>query len=136
LWDRVLPMADDVQFLANLVYHADLNINFGSTMSLDFAVHDKPVVNVAYDVASPPRFGMPLYDFCMQFDHYRPVPDLGASGFARTADQLADHVNAYLANPALDREGRRSLAELEIGQPLGTSSHRILQALEHIATRG
>jgi hypothetical protein len=56
-WDRVLPLAEDVQFLANLVYHADLNVNFGSTMSLDFAVHDKPVVNAAFDVAQPPDFG-------------------------------------------------------------------------------
>jgi hypothetical protein len=132
-WDRVLPMEDDVRFLANLVYHSDLNINFGSTMSLDFAVHDKPVVNVAFDVADPPHFGMPLYDFCLQFDHYRPVVELAAARFARSAEELADHVNAYLKDPSLDREGRRRLAELEVGQPLGTSTDRILEALRQIA---
>ena len=132
-WDRVLPMAEDVPFLANLVYHSDLNINFGSTMSLDFAVHDKPVVNVAYDVADPPHFGMPLYDFCLQFDHYRPVAGLGAARFARTAGELADHVNAYLEDPSLDRDGRRRLADLEVGQPLGTSTARILETLGRIA---
>jgi hypothetical protein len=129
----VLPMEDDVRFLANLVYHSDLNINFGSTMSLDFAVHDKPVVNVAFDVADPPHFGMPLYDFCLQFDHYRPVVELAAARFARSAEELADHVNAYLKDPSLDREGRRRLAELEVGQPLGTSTDRILEALGQIA---
>jgi hypothetical protein len=78
---------------------------------------------------------MPLYDFCMQFDHYRPVEELGAARFARTAGELADFVNAYLADPSLDRDGRRRLAELEVGQPLGTSTDRILETLAQIAYR-
>jgi hypothetical protein len=132
-WDRVLPLADDVSFLANLVRHADMNVNFGSTMSLDFAVHDKPVVNAAFDVADPPHFGMPLYDFCRLFEHYRPVEDLGASRFARSAAELVDHVNAYLSDPSLDREGRRRLVELQVGRPLGSSSRHVIDALARIA---
>jgi hypothetical protein len=132
-WDRVLPSADDVQFLANLVLHADLNVNFGSTMSLDFAVHDKPVVNAAFDVANPPCFGMPLYEFCLQFDHYRPVAELGASRFARTADELAQHVNAYLDDPSLDRAGRQRLVDLEVGHPPGGATARIVETLRRIA---
>lgn len=132
-WDHVLPPADDVQFLANLVRHSDLNINFGSTMSLDFAVNGKPVINSAFDVASPPVFGMPAYDFCMQFDHYRAVEQTGASRFARTTDQLADFVNLYLHDPESDREGRQRLVDLEVSGPLGSSTGRIIQALQRIA---
>jgi hypothetical protein len=131
-WDRVMPMPEDVRFLANLVYHSDLNVNFGSTMSLDFALHDKPVINAAFDVSDPPCFAMPIYDFCMQFDHYRPVSELGASRFARTPGELADLVNAYLGDPSLDREGRQKLVALEVGQPLGTSTDRIIEALRSI----
>jgi hypothetical protein len=132
-WDRVLPMPEDVAFLANLIHHADMNINFGSTMSLDFAVHDTPVVNSAFDTSDPPAFGMPLYEFCLQFDHYRPVAELSASRFARTPDELVTHVNAYLADPSLDREGRKRLVDLEVGQPLGTSCRCIVRTLEQIA---
>lgn len=131
-WDQVLPLADDIQFLANLIRHSDLNVNFGSTMTLDFAVHDKPVVNAAFDVTSPRVFGMPCYDYCMQYDHYRPVAELGSSRFARTADQLADHVNLYLGDPAADREGRRRLIELEVSGPIGSSTERILQVLSRV----
>jgi hypothetical protein len=77
--------------------------------------------------------GMPLYDFCMQFDHYRPVERLGASRFARTADEFVQHVNAYLADPALDREGRRRLVEMQVGRPLGTSCDSIIAALRRIS---
>ena len=102
-------------------------------MSLDFAVNDKPVINASFDVADPPVFGMPAFDFCMQFDHYRPVAELGASRFARTASQLADFVNLYLSHPETDREGRRRLADLEVSGPLGNSTNRIVAALSDIA---
>jgi hypothetical protein len=102
-------------------------------MSLDFAVQDKPVINAAFDVANPPVFGMPAFDFCMQFDHYRPVAALGASRFARTAAELADFVNLYLSHPETDRDGRRRLADLQVSGPLGSSTSRIVSVLSQIA---
>ena len=132
-WSRVIPLPEDVAFLANLVRHADLNVNVASTMTLDFAVRDKPVVNVAFDVADPPPFGVPLWEHYYRYEHYRPVVELGAARFARSADELARHVNDYLADPALDRDARRSLVELEIGVPPGDSSGRVLEVLEEIA---
>jgi hypothetical protein len=114
-WTQVIPLAEDSRFLANLTMHADLNINLASTMTLDFAIHDKPVVNVAFDVAEPPPHGLPLWDYYYQFEHYQPVIQLGAARIARSRAELAEHVNAYLANPALDREGRQKFVELEVG---------------------
>lgn len=131
-WDQVLPEPHDIPLLANLILHSDLNVNFGSTMTLDFAVHDKPVVNAAFDVTSPYAFGMPCYDYCMQYDHYRPVAELQSSRFARTEDQLAEYVNLYLANPAIDREGRRRLVELEVSGPIGSSTERITNVLSSV----
>ena len=132
-WTRVLPRASDVQFLANLTQHADLNVNLASTMTLDFAIHDKPVVNVAFDTVLPPPLGVPLWDLYYRFEHYRPVVELGAARVARSSDDLADQVNAYLADPSLDRENRRRFVELEIGAPIGQASARIVDVLSEIA---
>jgi len=132
-WAAILPSAEDVQFLANLTHHADLNINLASTMTLDFAIHDKPVVNVAFDTTEPLPFSVPLWDYYYQFEHYRPVVKLGAARFARSPEELADHVNAYLKNPSLDAHNRRQLVELEVSLPLGRSSQRIVEVLEAIA---
>jgi hypothetical protein len=96
-------------------------------MTLDFAIRDKPVVNVAFDVVSPPRFGRPYWDFYYRFEHYRPVVELGAARFALTADELADHVNAYLDNPSLDRVARRRFVDLEVGRPIGESTDAVLE---------
>jgi len=129
-----MPRAGDVQFLANLTRHADLNVNFASTMTLDFGLHDRPVVNVAFDV-NEQWYGLPLFDYIRRFEHYRCVYDLGAARFARSREELALHVNAYLDNPALDREGRRKLVELQTGAPVGCSTGLVIDALQSVAAR-
>jgi hypothetical protein len=132
-WAHVFPLAEDVALLANVTAHADLNVNFGSTMTPDFALHDKPVVTPAFDVIMPPVFGMSLYDFCTQFEHYRPVADLGAARFARSENQLAEYINAYLKDPSLDRAARRALVSLHVQDAPGFAARKIIDTLARIA---
>lgn len=135
-WTRIMPLPEDVQMLANLTRHADVNINLNSTMTLDFAIQDRPVVNLAFDLRHPPPFGQPLWDFFYQFEHYHPVIELGAARFARAPDQLVDALNAYLADPSLDRDGRRAFAALEVGVPIGRSAARVMEVLSAISSGG
>ncbi len=130
-WTHIVPTGEDVWFLANLTAHADVNVNVASTMTLDFALRDKPVVNIGFDVDGDGR-SRPWLDY-YSFDHYRPVVELGAARVARSPEELAGHVNAYLRDPSLDREGRRKLVELEVGVPVGQASRRVVEALEAIA---
>ena len=132
-WSAVIPSMDDVQFLANLTYHAELNINFASTMTLDFAIRDKPIVNVAFDTTDPPRGGVRMWDFYQELLHYRPVMALGAARLARSPDELAEHVNAYIDDPTVDREGRAQFVAQQIGTPLGQASNRILEVLRFVS---
>jgi len=133
-WARVMPLREDVVFLANLTAHADLNINLASTMTLDFAIHDKPVVNIAFDVADPPLFRMPLWDYYYQFEHYRTVVELGATRMARSASGLAECVNDYLRDPALDRDARRRLVEMQLPVPPGQAEARLFDVLSRISS--
>jgi hypothetical protein len=128
----VFPSPEDLQMLANLTRHADMNVNLGSTMSLDFGQRDKPVVNVAFDCADPPLFGMPVYDFYYCYEHFQPVLECKATKIARSPEQFAEFVNVYLENPATDREGRRRLADLEIGVPIDEATPRLIEALHEI----
>ncbi len=131
-WAASLPTASDVQFIANLTHHADLNVNVASTMTIDFAIHDKPVVNIAYDVHDPPRFGVRLWDYYYKYDHYQPVIELGAARFAHSPEMLAEHINTYLRDPSLDRENRKKLVTLELGTTLGRSAALLANTLEQI----
>lgn len=134
-WSQVLPLASDVQFLANLTTHCDLNINVASTMTLDFAIHDKPVVNIAFDMTEPPVLGAPIAEIYYQFDHYLPVIELGATRVARSMDELATHVNTYLENPSLDRNARRALVALELGTEVGASTQQLTEQIARYCSR-
>jgi hypothetical protein len=128
-WSDVLPLPSDVQFLANLTTHCDLNVNVASTMTLDFAIHDKPIVNIAFDMTDPPVLGVPLAQLYYQYEHYRPVIELGATRVARSRGELSAHINEYLKDPSLDREGRAALVALEVGSPLGKSGKQLVERL-------
>ena len=132
-WAACVPTQSDVEMMVNLMHHCAININFASTMTLDFAIHDKPVINVAFDVSDPPPFGKSLWDYQNQFEHYQPVVEMKVARFARTADELAEHVNTYLEHPEYEREGRRKFVEMQIGQPIGQSSSVIVDTLSKLA---
>jgi hypothetical protein len=78
---------------------------------------------------------MPMWDYLKSFDHYKPVIELGAARFAKTSAELAEHVNAFLENPGLDKAGRKSFVDLEIGVPVGEASQRIMDVLLKIAKK-
>lgn len=134
-WSQVLPLPTDVALLANLAHHADVNVNVASTMTMDFAMHNRPVVNVAFDIADPPPFARPLWDYYYQFEHYQTVVKAGAALFARSADELAAHVNTYLANPRLHEANRRNLIDEELGVPIGQGSRHLVDVIGRLANR-
>jgi hypothetical protein len=129
------PLPEDMELLTNLLYHADVNINIASTMTIDSAIFDRPVINPAFDLTDPLPHGKPLWEYYYQFEHYRAVVSLCAASFPSSIDELASDVQSYLDDPSLDRDGRRKLIELEIGQPIGTGGDRLLQTLTGIATK-
>jgi hypothetical protein len=132
-WKGAIPLPADLTALASLTYHCALNLNVSSTMTLDFALRDKPVVNIAFDVTQPPPFGVPLWEFHFRFEHYLPVVRLGAARFARDRAELVKHINAYLDDATLDREARRKFADLELDVPIGESSQQVIEALKRIS---
>jgi hypothetical protein len=132
-WNWVVPSPADIRLLVNTVRHCALNVNLASTMTLDFAMGDRPVVNVALDIMDPPRWGYPAKEYYYRFEHYQPVLELGAVRLASTLAELRDHINAYLRDPSLEREERRRLVELEVSCPQQNSARRVVDALRQIA---
>jgi len=130
-WDAVTPSREDIELLVNLTRYADLNINLASTMTLDFALHDTPVVNLGFDVDVATRRASLYYDF----DHYRPVVELGAARVVKDPAALAAAVNMYLADPTIDRDGRSRFVDLELGIRPGGSVPAIAEALAALRSR-
>lgn len=127
-WAAVAPTRQDMELLVNLTRHSNVNINMASTMTLDFALHDTPVVNLGFDV-DPSRNLAPRY---YGFDHYRPVVEFGAARVAKDTESLAAAVNAYLEDPTLDRDARTRFVDYELRIRPGGSILAITEALADI----
>jgi hypothetical protein len=128
-----LPPGEMV-WLASLLHHAAVCVNVASTLAIDAALSDTPVVGVAFDgVARPPyeRSIRRAYDYT----HYQPIVNSGGAPIAETFDALIAQVNAYLADPARDAAGRRRIAEEQAGRLDGQAGFRVAGAIARFARR-
>lgn len=121
------PSLADGRILGALFKHCHVLVNIFSTTTLEAFLLDRPVVMA---MPGPPRSGRnpnsyvgnPLlwYDFV----HLRPLVESGAARVASSPEELVEHVQAYLADPSLDRASRRDVAKLECGPTDGHAGER------------
>lgn len=117
----------------NTFRHADVVVNLSSTVTIDAAVCDKPVVNLDFD----PEPGRPnqrlVKDVNHCWDHFRPVAESGAIWLVDSPGEMVDAICTYLARPELHSEERRKIAQYVCGHLDGRSGTRMAQAiLQHV----
>ncbi len=130
--NRWAPNEDDVRLLSNLLRHGDVHMNVCSTMTVDAAVLDRPVLNIRYDVkhnGAPISWGLRGYEYT----HYLPVLASGGVRSVWSREQLIDAINDYLRDPAQDREGRSRLVAAVCDPVDGQAGARAAVALLDLA---
>jgi hypothetical protein len=121
---NVDPSLADRLHLGATLYHSDVIVNVASTIAIEAAVMDTPIVNIAYDgreqrgyLESTRRF----YDYT----HFRPIVEAGASRLADSPEALVREVREYLRDPTRDRTGRERAVEQLCYRVDGRSSERV-----------
>jgi len=113
----------------NTFRHADVVINFASTVTVDAAIFDKPVVNLDFD----PEPGHPhqalIKDVNHVWTHFKPVAESGGIWLVNNFDEMVEAVKTYLAHPELHREKRRWIAENVCGYVDGRCGERMAEAI-------
>jgi len=87
--------------LAAAMKYADVVVNLDSTITLDAAIFDVPVVNLAFGKLK----------FWSETSHYRHLVETGGARLAFDAGQLVSQISAYLGDRSTDRENRKRLVE-------------------------
>jgi hypothetical protein len=133
-----LPMdmpTTEMQEVARIVKHADVVVNFFSTLQLEAAIHDTPFVNIAFelpthdlDSAHPSKFGLYL--------HNRRAMQSGAGRVATNFEELIKWINMYLVHPEMDRAQREQLVAQECGPIDGQAGRRTADFIFQIARNG
>lgn len=137
LWDEkwFTPLYDDLTIYTSLIRHACLSINAASTVSLEFLMQDKPVINLGFD---PPGSSLPYhfrYIRHIEFDHYRPVAESGAVMVAKSESDMQRMLLRGLTEPAADSEKRRCFIKSMFGATLdGNSGRRVADQLVILAS--
>ncbi len=122
---------DDIKLLANLVRLSEVTINFGSTMTLEAAIFDRPVISIGfngYNDKKIPVFKRLSYALD-NATHYFPIEKSGGVWRAKNPRDFVEAVKNYLQNPQLHHEGRLAIMRDLVGPQDGNSSRRVLEEI-------
>tara|TARA_R110000868_G_C10963746_1_gene768816 strand:+ start:1278 stop:2663 length:1386 start_codon:yes stop_codon:yes gene_type:complete len=124
-WSQRIPTLQDVKQLRGLLEYSDLNINMLSTMSLDFMLFNKPVINPIFGNATNG-----LYDD-QRFLGYAHIEHLVTSKSTRvvkTKKELLQAISDYLTNDS-DKANRKNFIKQQVGVLLEETSKHLVDAL-------
>jgi CDP-glycerol glycerophosphotransferase (TagB/SpsB family) len=133
---NVDPSRDNRLHLANTLKHSDVIVNVASTIAIEAAILDTPVVNIAFDGHDHRTFIDSSRRF-YQYTHYKPLVDIGAVRVATSPADMVAEVAAYLADPARDRAGRERAATELCHKVDGRAGERVAEfVLNRLARLG
>lgn len=136
LWDErwLMPQHEDLSIYTSLVHHAALSINAASTVTLEFLMFGKPVINLDFD---PPGTNLPWcmgYERHIRFDHFWPIAQSGVTMVARSEQDMREMLHRGLTQPNADSEKRRQFIRQMFGDVLdGQAGKRVAECLLELA---
>jgi len=120
---------DQVTEWVNTFRHADVVVNLASTVTIDAAIFDRPVVNLDYD----PEPGHPrrelVDDVNHVWTHFKAVAESGGVYLVKSDHEMVQAVKDYLANPALHQSERRQVAQYVCECLDGRSGERLADSI-------
>lgn len=122
---------DEVQIVewVNTFKHADVVVNLSSTVTIDAAIFDTPVVNLDFD-PQPSREDQELIkDINHKWDHFAPIAESGGVWLVNDFEELTNAVHKYLENPELHSKERREIVEYVCGYVDGKCGDRMAEAI-------
>lgn len=118
---------EDMPEKASMLAYSDVMVTVYSTMLVECAVHDTPMIAAVLDTPGgwnvPGKFSLALKDIGNWPTHLR-FRQAKAGKVASSEPELREALNAYLANPQLDSAERRRFIENEITYTDGASGKR------------
>ncbi len=119
---------DEMVWLASLLKWADVSLTVGSTLAIDAAMCDTPIVGVAFDGFQRLPYSRSIrraYDYT----HYRPLVETGGLHLAGSEEEMIHVINRYLADHDLDSDGRARIVREQAWQLDGRSGERVAQLI-------
>ena len=118
----------DEEHLADTLQWSDLVVTGPSTICIDAAFFNKPVILIGFDGKHerPYLSGLRRY---YDYDHWKPILESGGVWFAETQEDFKKALDAYLKDASLHQSGRERIVKDEAYNRDGKSAERLVQVL-------
>ncbi len=130
---------EDMPEKSSMMAHADVFLTVYSTMVVETAIHDRPIVSVCIDTPGgwnqSGKFSLALAEIAEWPTHQR-FRQAGAGKVAFNSGQVCDAVDAYLRQPGADRQARRQFVEREVTYTDGSAGRRSGEYFLSLAREG
>ena len=123
-WDS----AEDSEIFINLMKHASVVMCVYSTVFLEAAVYDRPLVAAKFDGYHIRAYRRSIRRFS-DFEHFKEVLQVGAIKEAHTFDELKKAITDYIKNPSLDGEKREIMRKTVCSFLDGQAAKRLLDGM-------
>lgn len=136
-WEQkfLTPLPKDLKLWSNMLHHCALGINQASTVALELAMFDKPIIGVGFD---PPGVDISPINFAdlYKFDHYVPIVNTGALDIAFSEEELYKYIDQNLKAPEAKRVERAQLIRQFFNPQLdGNARERVADVLSSLTER-
>ncbi len=122
-WDM---SQSDLQRLADTLFYTSVLICPPSSISIDAAIFDRPIINIRFSKHDTSEKYINSY---YEMDHYRNVVSTGGVKLVENKEQLCRWINNYYYNPGIDRNERRAIVHQQCQYLDGFSGMRVAERL-------
>lgn len=123
---------EDVRHLASSLTYCDVVINTGSTLMVEAAIFDTPVIALGFDGYTKKDYWHSVIRYYDR-EHLVPVMETGGVRLAVSFEGLKASIQEYLSNPALDSQGRKEAVEKVCYRMDGHSCERTARVILDVA---
>jgi hypothetical protein len=128
-WD--LP-ASDARHLAELLSVADIVTTPSSTLAIDAATVDTPIITIGFDGSPPVIVEKQVIRFS-RYTHYKKILDLGGMPIAHSCQEFVQLANQYIERREHHQAERQAMLRQQLNQFDGQAGRRTAQALLKLA---
>lgn len=119
---------EDMDELTDIIYFSALNINSGSTVSIDSLVLNKPVIIAAFDAYRKVKYWKSVRRL-LAYTHIKKFILLGGAEVASNFEELKKLIDAYLADPSRKQMERENAILAECFKLDGGSTERVVETM-------
>jgi hypothetical protein len=138
-WDKPLNWCfqrpSDVSLYNTLLRTAALNVSVPSTVTLECAIADLPVVNIGFEHAGAPPMNGSILKF-WDADFYVEVRATQAAVLAQNPEALITQIQAALKDRSIGRANRQQLITQQLGVEPGKSAAAAVRLIEDLVGSG